>query len=52
VRDADLILVVVGGRIVKRGRHDSLLAAGGVYTELYQTQFAQQAGQPGQVPTG
>ncbi len=52
VRDADLILVVVGGRIVERGHHDSLLAAGGVYTELYQTQFAQQAGQPGQVPTG
>jgi ATP-binding cassette subfamily B protein/subfamily B ATP-binding cassette protein MsbA len=35
VRDADLILVVDAGRIVERGRHDELVAAGGLYAELY-----------------
>jgi ATP-binding cassette subfamily B protein len=42
VRDADLILVVDGGRIVERGRHSELLAAGGLYADLYHTQFAEQ----------
>ena len=42
VRNADQILVVDGGRIVERGTHTSLLAAGGLYAELYRTQFAQQ----------
>jgi ATP-binding cassette subfamily B protein len=42
VRGADLILVVVDGRIVERGRHAELLAAGGVYSDLYRTQFARQ----------
>ena len=42
VRDADQILVVDDGRIVERGRHDELLAAGGLYAELYRTQFAPQ----------
>jgi ATP-binding cassette subfamily B protein len=47
VRDADQILVVDGGRIVERGRHDQLLAAGGLYAELYRTQFqGQAAGSP------
>ena len=36
---ADQILVVEGGRIVERGRHADLLAAGGRYAELYRTQF-------------
>ena len=36
---ADLILVVEAGRIVERGRHVDLLAAGGRYAELYRTQF-------------
>ena len=36
---ADQILVVEGGRIVERGTHEELLAAGGRYTELYRTQF-------------
>jgi len=40
VRDADQILVVDGGRIVERGRHEELVAAGGLYAELYRTQFA------------
>ena len=40
VRDADLILVMDDGRIVERGRHAELVAAGGLYAELYRTQFA------------
>ena len=39
VVSADQILVVEGGRIVERGRHRDLLAAGGRYAELYRTQF-------------
>ncbi len=45
VREADQILVVDGGRIVERGRHDELMAAGGLYAELYRTQFERQAPQ-------
>jgi ATP-binding cassette subfamily B protein len=40
VRDADQILVLDDGRIVERGRHDELVAVGGLYAELYRTQFA------------
>ncbi|SCL15498.1 ATP-binding cassette, subfamily B [Micromonospora nigra] len=40
VRDADQILVIDSGRIVERGRHDELVAVGGLYAELYRTQFA------------
>ncbi len=43
VREADQILVIDGGRIVERGRHDDLLDAGGLYAELYRTQFERQA---------
>jgi ATP-binding cassette, subfamily B, bacterial len=39
VRRADQILVVDGGEVVERGTHDDLLVAGGVYAELYRTQF-------------
>jgi len=42
VRGADQILVVDGGRVVQRGRHEELLAAGGLYAELYRTQFQPQ----------
>lgn len=42
IRAADQILVVEAGRIVERGTHESLLAAGGRYAELYRTQFADQ----------
>ncbi|MEN3614964.1 ABC transporter ATP-binding protein [Plantactinospora sp. ZYX-F-223] len=41
VRAANQILVVEEGRIVERGTHDELLAAGGRYEELYRTQFEQ-----------
>ena len=40
VRAADQILVVEAGRIVERGTHETLLAAGGRYAEFYTTQFA------------
>lgn len=40
VRNADQILVLDHGRIVERGRHDELVALGGLYAELYRTQFA------------
>lgn len=40
IRTADAILVVEDGRIVERGSHIELLAAGGRYAELYRTQFA------------
>lgn len=39
VRKADDILVIDEGRVVERGRHESLLTAGGLYSELYETQF-------------
>ena len=39
VRTADVILVVEDGRVVERGTHDQLLARGGRYAELYDTQF-------------
>jgi ATP-binding cassette subfamily B protein len=41
IRSADAILVVDDGRIVERGTHDELLAAGGRYADLYRTQFAE-----------
>jgi len=42
VRDADQILVIEDGRIAEHGRHEELLALGGLYTELYRTQFERQ----------
>ncbi|MFF4264317.1 ABC transporter ATP-binding protein [Streptomyces virginiae] len=45
VQAADLILVVEDGRIVERGTHTELLAAGGRYEELYRTQFAVSGGE-------
>ncbi|MBO0848358.1 MAG: ABC transporter ATP-binding protein [Pseudonocardia sp.] len=40
IRNADLIAVMEHGRIVERGGHDELLAAGGRYAALYRRQFA------------
>jgi ATP-binding cassette, subfamily B, bacterial len=42
IREADQILVIDEGRVRERGRHEDLLAAGGLYAELYRTQFASQ----------
>jgi ATP-binding cassette, subfamily B, bacterial len=42
IRDADQILVIDAGRVTERGTHAELLAAGGLYAELYRTQFAGQ----------
>ncbi len=41
VRNADLILVVDGGRIVQSGTHRELLHAGGLYADLYRTQLVE-----------
>ena len=38
--DADLILVMANGNIIEQGNHRQLLAAGGAYAELYNSQFA------------
>jgi ATP-binding cassette subfamily B protein len=40
IREADEILVVQDGRVAERGGHEELLARGGVYAELYRTQFS------------
>jgi ATP-binding cassette, subfamily B, bacterial len=42
IREADQILVLDGGKIAERGRHSELLATGGLYADLYHTQFARQ----------
>ncbi len=42
IREADQILVIDGGQVRERGRHEELLAASGLYAELYHTQFARQ----------
>ena len=39
ILSADLILVIDKGEIVERGSHEDLLASGGMYTHLYETQF-------------
>jgi ABC-type multidrug transport system fused ATPase/permease subunit len=41
IRNADLICVVDGGKIVEQGRHAELLARGGAYAALYQRQFGE-----------
>lgn len=40
VRNADIILVMRDGRIIERGTHDELIAAGGFYASLYNSQFS------------
>jgi ATP-binding cassette subfamily B protein len=42
---ADLILVMDRGRIVERGTHAQLLEQGGLYAQLYETQFLRQSAQ-------
>ena len=40
IKNADLILVMKDGDIIEQGTHDSLLAQGGFYADLYNSQFA------------
>ena len=42
LKNADLILVLDGGRIIERGRHDALLALGGLYRQIYDLQLRDQ----------
>jgi ATP-binding cassette, subfamily B, multidrug efflux pump len=47
IRNADKILVIEEGRIAEHGTHASLLAAGGLYADLYRRQFREPAATPG-----
>ena len=40
IREADQILVMRDGHIIEQGKHEELLAKGGFYAELYNSQFA------------
>ncbi|HEX8090420.1 MAG TPA: ABC transporter ATP-binding protein [Blastocatellia bacterium] len=42
VKDADLIVVLEDGRIAERGTHDTLIARGGLYAELYEKQLLEE----------
>ena len=44
IRNADLILVMRDGKIIEQGRHETLLAQGGFYSRLYNSQFQNSAG--------
>ena len=52
VRNADQILVVHDGAIVQRGTHEQLLAEGGLYADLYRTQFVPSGATAAPVPAG
>ena len=40
IKNADLILVLYNGNVVEQGTHDELIAKGGFYKELYNSQFS------------
>ena len=40
IKNADQILVMKAGNIIERGTHEELLAQGGFYKQLYESQFA------------
>lgn len=42
IREADLILVMDQGSIIEKGNHETLLAASGFYSQLYQSQFSEE----------
>jgi len=50
IRNADQVLVVKDGNIVERGKHDELLARGGVYHDLYMSQFRREAESAVEIP--
>ncbi|WP_234532811.1 ABC transporter ATP-binding protein [Streptomyces shenzhenensis] len=52
IREADQILVVEAGRIRERGTHAELISQGGLYADLYRTQFAEQAPEDTDVASG
>ncbi|WP_245727709.1 ABC transporter ATP-binding protein [Streptomyces vietnamensis] len=52
IREADQILVVEAGRIRERGTHAELIGQGGLYADLYRTQFAEQAPEDTDVVAG
>ena len=45
IRNADKIVVMDQGRVVDEGRHEELLARGGIYADLYALQFGPESGQ-------
>ena len=42
IKESDVILVMKDGNIIEQGTHEELLAKGGVYNKLYNSQFAKQ----------
>ena len=40
IRNADIILVMDHGNIIEQGNHEALMAKGGFYADLYNSQFA------------
>ena len=40
IENADVILVVNNGDVVEKGTHEQLLASGGLYSEIYNSQYA------------
>lgn len=43
IRDADMILVMKDGDIIEQGDHEELMARGGFYADLYNSQFEETA---------